>query len=126
VDAAGPVPYLDVLATVTADGKNLYVIAINRHFDRSVRTRVNLRNFNPLGTASVKTLAGTGLDANTGTSLPDIAGWAQQVSVAPYLRFPYGSPTEVDITTSTLSGIGSGFEYVFPPASVTMLVLPAR
>ena len=41
------VPYLDASASVSEDGRTLYVAAVNRHRDRDVECRISLDGFAP-------------------------------------------------------------------------------
>ncbi len=127
VDAMSGVPYLDVVASASADGSTLYVMGINKHFDRPIRAHITLANFSPASTGAAFTLSGRAPDANTGTSLvPAGTVWAAQAQVAPYNRFNLGSPTEVTLAQQTISGVTGGFDYTFPPSSVTSLVLTRK
>jgi len=125
VDATSAVPYLDVVASTSPDASTLYVIVVNRHFDRQVRTHINLANFAPAAIGSAFVMSGASPDANTGTTLVSAPGvaWATQAQVDPYDRFNIGSPAEVTLSEHALSGLNGAFDYTFPPASVTSLVL---
>ncbi|HWB83040.1 MAG TPA: hypothetical protein VG675_02790 [Bryobacteraceae bacterium] len=125
VDSTGQVPYLDVVSSTSSDGKTLYVLGINKHFDRAIRAHVVLNGFSPSGSATVYTLDGTGADANTGTSLFQMPGltWAKQAQIMPDPRFYSGGPDEVTITTSSIPNPFAAFDYTFPAHSVTSIVL---
>ena len=70
----------------------LTVLLINKHFDRAIEATVQLASFCPTGAATVWTLAGTALDANTGTEViePGVT-FAPQITVEPDGRFNLGS-----------------------------------
>jgi alpha-N-arabinofuranosidase len=123
VDSAPAVPYLETVASRSSDGSSLYIIAINKHFDRSIDTSFSLKGFCPDGNdAGVWTLNGTALDANSGTPLVDVPPivWATQAEVVPDGRFNSGGPDEVGISSST-TPVGSTFKQSFPPHSVTAI-----
>src|SRR5262249_12655649 len=79
VDALSNVPYLDVVSSRSDDGRTVYLMAINRHFDSPVRARISISGRKPVGGGTVWTLNGTGIDANTGTQLFQAPGikWAK-------------------------------------------------
>jgi len=124
VDAAR-VPYLDVIASRDYDGSHIYILAINKHFDAPIQSRISIEDYQVAKTAAVVTLVGTGLDANTGTDLVQFPGfpWARQAEVLPATRFYAGARDEVRIVQSTITHAGKTFEYTFPPQSVTSVVL---
>jgi alpha-N-arabinofuranosidase len=128
VSAVPEVPYLEVVASRGADGQALYLMAINKHFDRGIRATVAISGFIPNGTGTSWTLNGTGIDANTGTELFQAPGvrWAKQAGDEPNPRIDRGGPDEVTVTSAPLSGLRSTFEYTFPPHSVTALELHGR
>ncbi|MGH9667944.1 MAG: hypothetical protein ACRD9L_26295, partial [Bryobacteraceae bacterium] len=128
VDPAGQVPYLDVVASTSADRKTLYILGINKHFDRAIQAHITVKSFSPAGGASVFTLNGAGPDANTGTGLFQMPGltWAAQAQIMPNPRFYSGGPGEVAITNSSLSNLSSTFDYTFPAHSVTSIILPGN
>src|SRR5262245_55074219 len=67
VDALSNVPYLDVVSSRSDDGRTVYFIAINRHFDSPVQARISISGREPAGSGTAWTLNGAGIDANTGT-----------------------------------------------------------
>jgi hypothetical protein len=109
-------------------GKNLYIIAINKHFDSAIDTAIDIAGFAVAGPATAWTLNGTALDANPGTQLPVYVGapWAQQAGIVPGSRIDDGGPGEVGITSSEVFFSGSSFSYEFPAHSVTSLVIPVQ
>jgi alpha-N-arabinofuranosidase len=128
VDAAGPVPFLDVITSKSSDSKTLYVMGINKHFDRDIQARIHILNFASDGRATVYTLNGTAPDANTGTTVQSFPGvtWATQATIGPISRFNNGGPGEVTIANSSLSNLTSDFDFVFRAHSVTSIVLTSR
>lgn len=115
------VPYLDVVASRSDDGKTLYVMAINKHFDKRVKTAITLKGYRPQGQGTAWTLNGTGIDANTGTQLVRGVPWEPQLQAQPNPRFDLGKPGEVGISSATLNNVADSFEYTFPAHSVTCL-----
>lgn len=125
VDAVRGVPYLDVVSSLSGDGRSLFILAINKNFDSPVDTTVELRGFAPGESARAWTLSGTGIDAHAGTQpiqAPGLA-WGRQREDPRNPRFSRGGPNEVTFTSRSLSGIKRQFRYTFPPHSVTSLVL---
>ena len=123
VDSAAAIPYLEIVAARSADSRTLYVLGINKHFDRDIQANIHVSNFSMSGSATVYTLNGTAADANTGTELPGVVKWATQSTIGPNSRFQNGGPTEVGIIGSTLSNVSGDFVYTFPAHSVTSIVL---
>jgi alpha-N-arabinofuranosidase len=124
-DGVQKVPWLDSVASLSADGRRLYVIAINKHFDAPVDAAIALRGFRPAGRGEAWTLTGTGIDANLGSKVINVPalGWARQMEDPVHRRFHRGGPGEVSLSQSALSGIAERFNYRFPARSVTSLVL---
>jgi hypothetical protein len=127
-DAVQNVPYLDVVTSLSADGRQLYVLGINKHFDSNIETTISLRGFVPGPQATAWTLNGTSLDANTGTGPLRVPGmrWGKQDGDDRNPRIDKGGPGEVTVSSSTVSVGGAKFTYSFPPHSVTSLVLTRR
>ena len=123
VDAVRGVPYLEIVASLGQRERTLYLMAINKHFDRSITTTVQIQGFKPAPQARLWVLAGTGIDANTGTELPRIPGlsWARQAVDQINPRFQRGRPDEVFIETARFTGVAASFEYTFPAHSVTAM-----
>jgi len=112
-----------VVSSLSDDGRTLYAIAINKHFDEYIDGRIALRSFRPAGTATVRILQGTGIDAHTGTRLPKGTPWAKQIEDQRNPRFGRGGPDEVKVTTSSVP-ISDQLTYRFPPHSVTAFEIP--
>ncbi len=121
-DKVSDVPYLDVVSSLSGDGKTLYLLAINKNFDQPIRAKIALTGFKPDGGGSVWTLNGTGIDANTGTKMPrGGAEYGRPIEAQPNPRFSKGSPEEVTLSSKPLQGASAAFEYTFPAHSVTSL-----
>ena len=121
------VPYLDVISSLSADGKTLYVIAVNKNFDQAIQTTLSIGGFSPQGSAAVWTLNGTGIDANTGTVPLQVPGvyWAPQAQDPLNPQFDNGGPGQVTLTQSNAS-VGSSFSYRFPAHSVTAIQMASK
>jgi len=126
VDAVASAPYLDIVSSTSPDGKTLYIMAINKHFNRSIQTNFTLSNFVPKASANVFTLTGTAPDANTGTVWIPYALTTPQAGIGPDFRINMGGPNEVSITESAFSGASQSFSYTFAPCSITSIVLTSQ
>ena len=128
VDAMPKVPYVDTLATVSSDGKKLFVLAINKHFDKDIPLDVQIDNAKLTGRARISTLTGTGIDANTGTELFRAPGvkWAAQAKDDRNPQFDRGGDGQVRISSQQRQGLGPIFKQVLPKASVTAMELDIR
>ncbi len=128
VDPVRGVPYLTAVSSLSRDRNKLYVMFVNRHFDNSMRTTVDLRGFNPGGRAVVRTLTAQSLDAHNGKDLPDNVPfkWPKPAK-APYdSMFDSGRPGLVVPQESQMSVSGGRFEIVIPSKSVVAVELPRR
>lgn len=125
VGAVRNVPYLDVVASLSADRKMLYLMVVNKQFDEQIPAKAKLNGCEPKGNATVWTLDGTAIDANTGTELFQGAGvrWASEASES---RFDKGGPNEISLHSTILNIAAPIFEYTFPPHSLTSLEIPCQ
>lgn len=123
-EAVKGAPYLDVVCSLSSDGRRLYVIAINKHFDDAITADVSIRGFAAAAGATAWTLTGRGIDAHTGTKIIQIPGLkvAAQKQDPIHKRFSQGGPNEVTFTSSQVEA-GREFSYRFPARSATALVL---
>jgi alpha-N-arabinofuranosidase len=121
-DGVGQAPYLEVLASTSKDGKHLYILGINKHLDRSIQTRISIKNFRAAGTAQVHTLGGSSADSHTGvTWLMGVP--APQAQILPYSRFYSSGPGDVAIQPAEIGGVSGELVYTFPAHSITSIVL---
>jgi hypothetical protein len=122
------VPLLEVVTSLNEDGRQLYIIAINKDFDNAIQASIALQGFAPAASATVWTLDGSGIDANTGTIPVQLPGlnWGRQTEDPRNPRFHRGGPGEVTLSESTIPGVSEQFRYVFPPHSITSLRLARR
>lgn len=123
VPAVRGVPLFETLCSMSADRRTLYIMAINKHFDRGMEASMALRGFRAGGSATAWTLNGTGIDANTGTAPKQVPGitWAKQAEDEVNPRFAHGGPGEVTLTSKRVRLAGSALQYTFPAHSVTVL-----
>ncbi len=123
VDRVKNVPYLEAVASLSDDGKTLYVIVINKHLDSSIPAKLSFIGMEAERNGRLWTLNGTGIDANTGTELPfqKEMGWVRQAESISNPRFYNGAPGEVSITKSGVALSPRGLEYSFPPHSITAI-----
>ncbi len=119
------VPYLDVVSSLSDDGRQLYILAVNKDFDRPIDAAISLPGFKPAKHATAWTLNGTGLDANTGTGIIQAPGLhvPRQQEDPTNPRFYKGGEGEITFGSSPLDVVGAKFTYRFPAHSVTSLVL---
>ena len=97
--AKGQIPYLDVSATASKDGKSVYAAIINLHAGKDIKTKVTFDNWNFLPQVKVYELyADDYLDENT-----------------------FDNPGKLAVKEGTLNNISNGFDYVFKPHSVTIM-----
>jgi alpha-N-arabinofuranosidase len=118
------VPYLDIVSSLSADRKTLYIMAINKHFDQPIQATIRLNGFNPISAGAAWQLIGTGIDANTGTDFPP-GLWLPQMQDWLNPRFYLGSPSEVVVVRAPQINFGQTFTFTFQPHSVTSLELHA-
>jgi hypothetical protein len=126
--ALNNVPYLDVVSSLSADGKKLYIMAVNKNFDSPIQTTFALNGFTPSGSGAAWMLNGTGIDANTGTQWPLAAFFSPAPPAVDSIdpQFWYGSPSAVTLINETITtGFNQTFTYTFPAHSATSLELNA-
>ncbi len=122
VAAQSNVPYLEVVSSLSANQKKLYVLGINKNFDSPITATIQLNGFTPAADGSAWVLVGTSIDANTGNDLP--AGtWPPQMQDPYTPRFNLGSPNEVQLIHLPQTTFGQTFTFTFPQHSVTSLEL---
>ena len=125
--AASNVPYLDVVSSLSSDGRSLYIIGVNKHFDRPIEADIKIRGYQPASDGLAWTLAGGSIDANTGTTPLRLPGMSWGIQAGDQGRpFSKGSPSEIVLSSSLLNQVAQDFRYTFPPLSVTSLELKRR
>ena len=98
------IPYLGVSVTTNEAKDRLVIIGINRHHAHEISTTISLTEFTPESTAQIFELNGPSHTA--------------------YNHFD--KKDEVSIQQKELSPISSQFTYIFPPHSVTALILSKK
>jgi alpha-N-arabinofuranosidase len=122
------VPYVETLASRSEDGRTLFVMAINKNIDSTIPLQITLRNAKASGKATVWTMSGRSLDANTGTQLPEEGGihWARQAEDEKNPRFDKGGPGEIRIESAPLAAAGNVISVPLPRLSVVSLEIPVQ
>jgi len=125
VPALQNVPYLDVVSSLSSNGKKLYIMVINKNFDHAIKARIRIAGFAPKSRGSTFTLTGMGIDANTGTELFKAPGvkWAPQAVDKLDQRFNKGAPGEITLKKTPINHVKPDLEYTFAKHSVTAIVL---
>jgi alpha-N-arabinofuranosidase len=126
IDAVENVPYLDAVAGTDNSNSTAYLMVVNRHFDRTIHTAVSFTGYCAQKSATLRTLNGTALDANTGTQPATNLGvkWAAQAVEAPDGQINHGGPDQIWISTQTVPVTGCSAEFDFPAHSVTAVQFP--
>lgn len=127
-DAVKGAGYLDTISSLSADGKHLYIIGINKNFDQPIEAAINIRGFVPAGQATAWTLNGASLDANTGTGVIKVPGlkYPRQAEDPRNPHFFKGSQSEVTFAPSEFQAAGPDFTYRFPAHSATSIMLTRK
>ena len=124
-EAVHGAPLLDVVSSLSADGRQLFILAINKDFDQAIDGTISLKGFRPAAQGTAWTLNGAGIDAHLGSTVIQVPGlvWGKQIEDSGHQRFSKGGPGEVSLVSAPLRGAADGFTYRFPAHSVTSLVL---
>lgn len=107
------IPLLAAHSSLSADGKNLYLIVINRDLHDGMRTNVDLKGFQPKREAQVFTLS-TSATAASPKLVDRMAAWDSHNEE---------NPTTVKIRQSRISNEAASFTYSYPAHSATALIL---
>jgi len=96
------VPYLDVAITRSPDGLSTYISVVNRDPSTAHVATISLSNAGTIGSVADTWVVGSAnyLDQNT-----------------------WQNPTQIQISHSGISGVGSSFAATFPPHSFTVIAL---
>jgi alpha-N-arabinofuranosidase len=98
------VPYLDVVAALSADGRKLSLFCVNRSVQTDIATTIHLNGFAAARSAKVQLLSSDAIsDANDEID-----------------------PERVTTSESSEAIAGSGWTHVFPHASVTVITLERK
>jgi alpha-N-arabinofuranosidase len=98
------VPYLDVVATLSQDGRRLTLFCVNRSLDTDIPSTIQLHHFDPRRTAAVHLLSSA--------SINDVNDEINPENVEP-----------VDTTEAIPS---TGWSHVFPHESVTVIAVDRK
>jgi alpha-N-arabinofuranosidase len=97
------VPYLDVTAALSEDGKNALLFCVNRHPTRAQTAEIDLGTFSASGTAKISTISGDSLlDENDEVNPTKVVPMVQNESFTGKLThtFPSGSVTVIEVPVS--------------------------
>jgi alpha-N-arabinofuranosidase len=98
------VPYLDVMAALSEDGKTLTLFCVNRSLTTDIPAKINLHDFPAAATAALQTLRSH--------SLADVNDEV--------------SPTRVKPAESVETIAPNGWTHIFPQSSVTVISLSRK
>ena len=109
----------------SADGKTLYVMAINKHFDSPIEATIDVRGFAPAAKATAWTLNGKGIDSHTGTTPLQLPGlkWPQQAEDVYHKRFTKQAEDDVTFSPASVENVGLGSPTHSRGNSVTSVAL---
>ena len=116
IAAQDGIPLLSAHSSLSADGKTLSVIVVNRDLYRDIATSFRIDGFQPQSTADVHTL----------NSDVRAASCRTQDLMAVWDSNNEDRPDTVKIRDSRLAGAGAAFRWTVPAHSATALVLKAR
>jgi alpha-N-arabinofuranosidase len=119
------VPWVDVVSSLSSDGKWLYLIAVNKHFTAPATAEIAIEGFKPSASGREWVLTGNGVDANNGPDLPDLPGlkWATQAQLERNPQFYNGARGRVRMTESKVEHASSHMKLVLPPLSAVAVEL---
>jgi alpha-L-arabinofuranosidase len=97
------IPYLDAVVTQTADGKTIFIKAVNTNSTSSLQTTITIQGALPVARAEIKTLTAPSLSVFNDFSRPDA----------------------LSVQTRTVPS-GARFSVTLPKHSVSVIVLRTR
>lgn len=123
VAATRDVPYLDALASRSADGRVLTLLLVNKHPEAAIEARIALAGIAGAASVTAETLSAGAPDAHVGTELLRIPGlrWAEQARAGARGRFHLGGEGEIRLQRQDLGRSGSETVARVPPHAVTLL-----
>jgi alpha-L-arabinofuranosidase len=116
IAAQKDIPLVTAHSSLSADGKTLYMIVVNRDLYNDINTGIELKNFSPQATAEVHTL-NTSVKAASSKTEDMFAVWDSNNE---------DSNDVVKIRDTNISDAGAAFHYTFPAHSATAIVLKAK
>lgn len=122
------VPYLEVISSLSANGKKLSIMVINKHPISAITTSLNIKGFQYASSIKIQQMSAQTLDSNNGKDLLDIPGfaWGKQIGDPRQPAIDTGSPGTVAPKALTWSAQQMKAPIVFPKLSITCLVLESR
>ena len=115
------VPHLDALAGRSADGKKLYIMAVNR-FAKPLAVNLHIRGFSIEGAGVARTLSVQHLETRN-QSVGNAHAEMDAHNEIENLEGKKITPDKVGINLSPIEQPAKDFEYTFPAYSVTMIEL---
>ncbi len=116
VNFQGEVPMLSAHATRGEDRRSLQIMVVNRDEKNSTDVEISLKGFDPAAKARILTLTGpSALSHNDVTTRQPL-----------YHSFEDAPDPVVKLVQTQRDGIAPAFHHVFPPHSVTVLIVPAK
>jgi len=124
IEAVEGVPYLEAISSLSADGKKLSVMVINKNPISGINTKINISGFVAKGAIQVWQLKGNTLDSNNGKDLLDIPGftWGKQISDPRSPQIDAGFPGNITPAKLSWSSQQIAQGITFPKLSITCLV----
>jgi alpha-N-arabinofuranosidase len=92
------IPYLDAVVTRAADGKQIYIKAVNTDTNRSLRTSIAFTGATVASQATIETINAESMTAANSFERPDAVSLQQK-------RIPAGSSFVVDLPSHSVSVI---------------------
>jgi len=100
----GSVPYLDIVAALSQDGRKLTLFCVNRSLDTDIASAIRLKHFDPARTAAIHVLSSVSVnDANDEMN-----------------------PTNIEPVDTTEPIRPDGWSHIFPHASVTVISIDRK
>ena len=111
-------PYVEAVASRSADGKKLYIMVLNRSQEFDAPADIRVAGFKASGKGKAWTLWASAIDSNNGPDLPQVPGftWVKQASTGNG-GFDAGKPGTLTIRETKFSGK----TYTFPKHSLVCL-----
>ena len=100
----GSVPYLDIVAALSQDGRKVTLFCVNRSLDTDIASAIRLKHFDPARTAAIHVLSSVSVnDANDEMN-----------------------PTNIEPVDTTEPIRPDGWSHIFPHASVTVISIDRK
>ncbi|MHB1463232.1 MAG: hypothetical protein ACYC1M_18240 [Armatimonadota bacterium] len=125
IEPVANVPYLEVISSLSADGKKLSIMVINKHITSAISTKLNIEGFKYTSQVKVWQMSAPTLDSNNGKDLLDFPGspWGKQIGDPRQPAIDTGLPGNVMPKGMTWSAQQMKAPVLFPKLSITCLVL---